>query len=250
MSGHSKWHSIKHKKAATDAARGKIFTKHAKLIEVAARNGGDPSMNPTLRTAIENARSENMPMDRIERSIKKGTGENKEGAQIEEVMYEGYGPNGIALYIEALTDNRNRTVANIKHIVSKKGGSLGGPGSVAYLFSKKGLIIVPVSGMDAEEIELAAIEAGAQDIKSHKDMVEVFTNPKDLMSVKAAIEAAGIKVESANFTYLPQNEVDISDESTAKKVLDLMDDLEEDDDVANVYSNFNIEDELMDKLAG
>jgi YebC/PmpR family DNA-binding regulatory protein len=249
MSGHSKWHSIKHKKAATDAKRGQIFTKHAKLIEVAARSGGDPDMNPSLRAAIDSARSENMPMDKIEKAIRKGTGEDKEGAHIEEVMYEGYGPNGIALYIQALTDNRKRTVANIKNIASKKGGSIGEPGSVAYMFSKKGIITVSLNGQNADEIELDAIDAGAEDIERDKDILRIYTSPTGLMQVKAALEKTGIKVESTEFTFLPRNEINISDQETAKKILNLMEALEEDDDVTNVYSNFNIDDALMEKLA-
>ncbi|MFC1748421.1 YebC/PmpR family DNA-binding transcriptional regulator [Pseudomonadota bacterium] len=250
MSGHSKWNSIKHKKAATDAKRGKIFTKHAKLVQVAARGGSDPDMNPGLRSAIDNARAENMPMDNIEKAIKKGSGEDKDGAQIEEVMYEGYGPNGIALYIQALTDNRNRTVANIKHIASKKGGSIGEPGSVAYMFNKKGVINIPIGGdATADDIELAAIDAGAEDIESGDEMVQVYTAPSDLMAVKKQIEASGIKVETAEFTFLPQTEVAISEEESARKVLNLMEALEDDEDVTNVYSNFNIDDSLMEKVA-
>ena len=249
MSGHSKWHSIKHKKAATDAKRGQIFTKHAKLVEVSARNGGDPDMNPSLRAAIDNARCENMPMEKIEKAIRKGTGEDKEGARIEEVMYEGYGPSGIALYIQTLTDNRNRTIANIKTITSKKGGSIGEPGSVAYLFSKKGVITVSLNGRDADSIELAAIDAGADDIERSGDSLQVYTPPSDLMSVKKKIEEAGIKVETAEFTYLPQNEISIKDAESARKILTLMEALEEDDDVTNVYSNFNIDDALMEKLS-
>lgn len=234
---------------ATDKKRGKIFTKHAKLIAVAARNGGDPDMNPTLRMAIENARAENMPFDNIERAIKKGTGEAKDTAQIAEVMYEGFGPGGTALYIETLTDNKNRTISNLKAIIGKKGGTMGAAGSVGYLFQKKGQIVLPVAGKTKEELELLAIEAGAEDITMEdEDFLEVYTNPQDLMQVKTALEKSGIQPDSARLTYVPQTEVDIRDEETARNILALIDAIEEDEDVSTVYGNFKISPEVLEKL--
>jgi YebC/PmpR family DNA-binding regulatory protein len=239
MSGHSKWHSIKHKKGAEDAKRGKIFTKHAKLIAIAARGGGDPDMNPSLRTAIENARAENMPRDNIERAIKKGTGESKDGAQMEEVFYEGFGPGGVALYIETLTDKKNRTVTNVKNILNKHGGSMGAAGSVSYLFKRKGLLSIPLENKNAEEIELEAIDAGAEDIKNEGETMEIYTDPQDFMSIKKHLEEKGISVSSGALTYLPQTSVEIQDEEIAQKVLDLISALEEDEDVSTVYSNLS-----------
>ena len=278
MSGHSKWHSIKHKKGAEDAKRGKIFTKHAKLIAIAARGGGDPAMNPTLRVAIENARAENMPYDNIERAIKKGTGESKDSVQMEEIFYEGFGPGGVALYIEALTDNKNRTFGNLKVVMAKHGGNLGAAGSVGYLFKKRGLILVPSDGQNKEEaserrghagtvspgshgsqnersgamelIELAAIDAGAEDVQASEEIVEVYTDPGDLMKVKAALEAAKITVKSASLMFVPQTTVAVNDMEAAKKLLDLINLIEEDEDVSTVYSNFEMSDEMISKVAG
>ncbi len=251
MSGHSKWHSIKHKKGAEDKKRGKIFTKHAKLIAIAARGGGDPDMNPSLRMALENARAENMPRENMDRAIKKGTGEGKDAVQMEEIFYEGYGPGGVALYIETLTDNRNRTVTNLKTIISKKGGNLGAAGSVAYLFKKRGVIAVPAYEQDLEKIELAAIDAGAEDVQVEDLFTEedqenqqpisknilIMTDPHDLMKVKNQLITGGIKVESARMTYVPQTMVAIEDETTAKNILDLIEAIEEDEDVNEVFTN-------------
>ena len=248
MSGHSKWHSIKHKKAEVDKKRGKIFTKHAKLIAVAARKGGDPNMNPSLRAAIDNARAENMPVDNIERAIKKGTGEAKDAAQIEEVIYEGYGPGGVALYIEALTDNRHRTIANLKNIIGKKGGNMGAAGAVGYLFQRKGLVNVTAGQKSNDEIELAAIDAGAQDIKVSDDIIEIYTEPQAVMQVKKALEASGIKVDSARLTYLAQNAVPVRETETARKLIDLIEAIEEDEDVTEVYSNDEIDPAILEKL--
>jgi YebC/PmpR family DNA-binding regulatory protein len=252
MSGHSKWHSIKHKKAAEDKKKGKIFTKHAKLIAVAARKGADPDTNPALRTAIDNARAENMPFENIDRAIKKGSGESKDAAQIDEVMYEGYGPGGVALYIEALTDNRNRTIANLKMIFGKKGGNLGAAGSVGYMFQRRGLVEVPIEETSnqktAEEIELAAIEAGAEDVKRTDGLIAIYTAPQDVMQAKKKLEAAGIKVEAARLTYLPTTEVPVNDPDTAKKLMELIEAIEEDDDVSAVYSNESISEEIMEKI--
>lgn len=249
MSGHSKWHSIKHKKGAADAKRGKIFTKHAKLITIAAReSGGDPETNPALRTAIDNAKTDNVPNLNIERAIKRGTGELKEGAEISEVMYEAYGPEGIAIYIQAVTDNKNRTVANIKNILGKHGGNMGTSGSVAYLFHQKGLILITADPDKHEDIELKAIDAGANDIKSENNSVEIYTDPKSLNSIKSKLEEWGYKTESSTITFIPENEVSITDEKKAEKILKLMEALEDDEDVTNIYSNFDIPEELMQKL--
>jgi YebC/PmpR family DNA-binding regulatory protein len=249
MSGHSKWHSIKHKKAATDSKRGKIFTKHAKLIAVAARGGGDPGMNPSLRAAIDNARAENMSFDIIDRAIKKGTGESKESAMIEEVIYEGFGPGGVALYIEALTDNRARTVSNLKLVVSKNGGNLGSSGSVGYMFSKKGVIEVSSDGKSVDDIELAAIDAGADDVKEGDGVVEIYTAPTTVMQVKSSLEKGGIKVSSAGLTYVATTEVPVHDEAVARSLIELIDAVEEDEDVTTVFHNAVFDDEVMEKLA-
>jgi YebC/PmpR family DNA-binding regulatory protein len=248
MSGHSKWHSIKHKKAATDKERGKVFGKHAKLIAVAARKGGDPGMNPSLRTAIDNARAENMPFDNIDRAVKKGSGDSKNAVQFDEVIYEAYGPGGVAMMIETLTDNRNRTVANVKIIVSKKGGNMGASGSVSYLFKKVGLIEIIPGQKSSDEIELTAIDSGADDIKAGDDMIEVYTDPQNLMQVKKKLEDGGIKAARARLTYVAQTETAIKDTETAKKLLDLVEALEEDEDVTCVYSNEVIAPEVLEKI--
>lgn len=249
MSGHSKWHSIKHKKGAADAKRGKIFTVHAKLITIAAREGGgDPETNSALRSAIDNAKTANVPNTNIDKAIKRGTGEDKEGIVISECMYEGYGPAGIAVYIQALTDNKNRTVANVKNILTKNGGNMGTAGSVAYLFHKKGFILVKASADKFDDIELAAIDAGAEDIQRGDDSVEVYTAPNELHTVKKSLEEAGFEIESSEITFEPENTIAIEDEDKARKVLKFMDALEEDEDVSNVYSNFDIPDEVMEKI--
>lgn len=249
MSGHSKWHSIKHKKGAADAKRGKLFTIHSKLITIAAKDGGgDPDMNPSLRTAIDNAKGANVPNANIEKAVKRGTGELKDGAEISECTYEGYGPAGIAVLIHSVTDNKNRTVANIKSIFTKQGGNMGTSGSVAYLFHNKGVIIIKAGADQREDIELAAIDSGAEDIQAEGEEMEIFTDPKDLHKVKKGLEDAGLKIESAEITYIPENEVAITDEDKARKVLKFMDALEDDDDVSNVYSNFDISTDLLEKL--
>lgn len=245
MSRHSKWAKIKRGKAVEDSKRGKIFTRHAKLIEVAARNGGDPSMNPLLRAAIDNARADNTPMENIERAIKKGTGEAKLGIQIEEVVYEGFGPGGTALYMEALTDNRNRTISNLKTIMNKKGGTMGAAGSVGYMFSKKGLIVLPCEGPQSDEAELAAIDAGADDVNEGDGCLEIYTAPQDLMKVKDALITSGFKTESARLVYVPVTEIAVNDAETASNLLELMDAIEDDDDILNVYTNADISDEVM-----
>lgn len=247
MSGHSKWSSIKHKKAATDAKRGKVFTKIIREIMVAARTGGgDPNSNPRLRTAIGTAKEANMPSDNIERAIKKGTGE-AEGISYEETHYEGYGPNGVAVYVHCLTDNKNRTSSEIRNIFSKKGGSLAGAGSVAWIFEKKGLLVVPRSLAGEEQLMDLALAAGAEDLSSTTDKFEIVTEPANFEAVKAGLAKAGIKPESAELTHIPKNQVSLAPDK-ARAVLALIDALEDHDDVQNVYANFEIPDEVMKEL--
>ncbi len=250
MSGHSKWSTIKHKKAAQDAKRGKIFTKLIKEIMVAARlGGGDPSANPRLRAAIAAAKSENMPKDRIERAIKKGTGEI-EGVYYEEVTYEGYAPGGVAVLIEAMTDNRQRTVAEMRYLFSKRGGNLGEPGSVAWIFEKKGLIIVEKDKVDEDTLMTIALEAGADDLQEQEKEWEIHTSPEDFEKVKAELEKNSIPFVSAQITMVPKTTVKIEDEKQASQVLKLMEALEDHDDVQHVYANFDIPDAILEKVAG
>lgn len=245
MAGHSKWANIKHRKGRQDAARGKLFAKLAKRIEVAAREGGgDPGFNPTLATAVEKAKAASMPNDNIDRAIKRGTGE-VEGAVYEEIWYEGYGPGGVALYVQILTDNRNRAASDVRSTFTRSGGSLGEPGSVAYLFDQKGLIIAEG---DEEEVMLAALEAGAEDVRDAGDgMFEVITEPGDLADVRKAITEAGVTVESADVTQLPSSTVPVA-ETDAKRLLRLIDNLDDLDDVQAVFSNYDIEDAVMEKV--
>jgi YebC/PmpR family DNA-binding regulatory protein len=248
MSGHSKWHSIKHKKAVVDARRGQQFTKLARAISVAAREGGgDPDGNSALALAIQKARDASMPKDNIERAIAKGTGEGADGAQIETVLYEGYGPGGVALLIEALTDNRNRTSADIRHAFTKHGGSLGEPGSVAYLFDKRGVIVVDASRYGEEDL-MPAIDAGAEDIALDDDVFEVITEPGDLQAVREALDQAGIEIESADLTQLPKSRVPV-DEAEAGKLMRLLDALEESDDVGAVHANFDVDAGVLERIA-
>ncbi len=249
MSGHSKWHSIKHKKGIADAKRGKIFTRHANLITIAARSGGDPSMNPTLRLAIDNAKKENVPNSNIEKAIKRGTGEDKSAAQIEEVIYEGYGPGGTAVIVECLTDNKNRTLTNIRTIFNKSGGNLGGSGSVAYMFTRKGVITLNIAELDPDEVELSAIDAGAEDIQREDKMMEIYCKPNELSSVCDKLKEAGFEPDNAEVQLVPNSTVQVEDEKTAQKILNFMDALEDDQDVSNVSSNFDISDEMMEKIS-
>ncbi len=249
MSGHSKWSKIKHGKAREDAKRGKIFSKLIREIMVCARDGGgDPSFNPRLRTILATAKAANMPNDNIERAIKKGTGELG-GVSFEEITYEGYGAGGVAIMIDALTDNKNRTVAEIRHIMGRYQGSLGEGGCVAWNFEKRGVILVDASETSEEALLDAALEAGAEDITEDGDTFEIVTAPNDVMDVKEALEAAGIKVASAELAMLPKNTVTV-DAKTAESALKLMDALEDQDDVQHVYSNFDIPDEVMAKIGG
>jgi YebC/PmpR family DNA-binding regulatory protein len=249
MSGHSKWHSIKHKKAVVDARRGQQFTKLARAITVAAREGGgDPDGNPTLALAIQKARDASMPKDNIERAIAKGTGEGADADRIETVLYEGYGPGGVALLIEALTDNRNRTGADIRHLLSKHGGSLGEPGSVSYLFDKQGVIVVDATRYDEDDL-IPAIDAGALDIAVDDDVFEVITEPGDLATVRGALERAGVEIESADISQRPKSRVPV-DEADAAKLIKLIDGLEESDDVADVHANFDVDAAVLERIAG
>lgn len=247
MSGHSKWATTKHKKAAIDAKRGKIFTKIVKEIAVAARiGGGDAEANPRLRLAIEKAKEVNMPHDNIKRAVMKGTGELP-GTMYEEIKYEGYGPSGVAVYVEALTDNKNRTVSELRHVFSKNGGNMGESGCVAWLFDKKGYILVDKKTTDEDTLMSIALDAGAADMKNDpgETNYEVITEPENMNSVKEALEKNGIKIAVAEVTMLPKNYVKIEDQKSAEKMIKLMDALEEHEDIQNVYANFDIPDELM-----
>ena len=239
MSGHSKWHSIKHKKGALDAKRGKLFTKFIKEITVAARSGGgDPDANARLRKAISDAKAGNMPNDTIDRAIRRGTGE-EEGVHYEEITYEGYGPRGVALLIESMTDNRNRTVAEIRHIFSKNGGNLGESGSVGWIFDKKGYIVVSKSAKPEEELFDIVIEAGADDLRDDEGNFEIITSPENFEAVSAALKSAGIETQVAEVEMVPQNYIKLEG-SDARQMLKLMEALEDHDDVQKVSANFDI----------
>ncbi len=241
MSGHSKWSTIKRKKAANDAKRGKLFTKLIKEITIAARQGGgDPSANPRLRLAVDNAKAANMPMDNIERAIKKATGE-LEGVVYTELTYEGYGPGGVAILVEAATDNKNRTVAEVRHLFNKHGGSLGESGSVAWMFDKKGIITLPTQGKTEDDIMEIVLDAGADDIAEEEGYFEVTTEVENFEPVRRALADAGLEIENASLQWIAKNTVDVSGE-TAEKVMKLIDALEDNDDVQNVYSNANFTD--------
>jgi len=249
MSGHSKWASIKHKKAIVDQRRGQHFTKLARAVTVAAREGGgDPNGNPSLALAIQKARDASMPKDNIERAIATGTGEGVDADQIESVLYEGYGPGGVALLIEALTDNRNRTGADVRHALSKHGGNLGEPGSVSYLFDKQGVILVDASAYDEDDL-IVAIDAGAQDIVRDDDVYEIVTAPGDLVAVRDALSAAGIEIEGADVSQRPRSRVPV-DEADAARLMKLIDTLEESDDVGAVHANFDVDAAVLERIAG
>ncbi len=247
MSGHSKWHSIKHKKAKVDAQRGKIFTRLIKELIVAARmGGGDPDANARLRTAVAAAKAANMPAENIDRAIKKGTGELP-GVTYEEIMYEGYGPAGVAIMIDVMTDNKNRTVAEIRHTMGKNGGNLGSTNCVAWMFHRKGIITVEPENANEDELMEIALEAGAEDFTSEDGIFQITTDPENFESVRQTLEEKGISMESAELTHIPENTVKVS-EKDAPKVLKLMDALENHDDVQNVYANFDIPEEILAKL--
>jgi YebC/PmpR family DNA-binding regulatory protein len=249
MSGHSKWASIKHKKAIVDSRRGAQFSKLTRAITVAARDGGgDPAGNPALDLAIRKAKEASMPKDNIERAIAKGTGEGGEAEAIESVLYEGYGPGGVAVLVEALTDNRNRTSAEVKHAFSKQNGSLGEPGSVAYLFDKKGTIVVDGTRYSEDDL-MPAVEAGAEDISTDEDVFEVVTTLEDFAAVRAALEEAGIEMDSAELSYRASSLVPL-DEAAAGKLMRLIDSLEELDDVSAVHANFDVSADVLERVAG
>jgi YebC/PmpR family DNA-binding regulatory protein len=250
LSGHSKWATIKRKKGASDAKRGQLFSKLTRAIIVAARDGGpDPGSNIALQNAIEKARENSMPKDNIDRAIAKGSGTGTDAAAYETVTYEGYGPGGIALFVEALTDNRNRTAADVRHVFTKNDGNLGESGSVAWLFERRGVILVP-GEIDEDELMLAAADAGADDVEAEESSYRVTTAPESLHAVREALEAAGVAIESAESTMVPKTSVEIEDEAVARKVVRMMDELEENDDVQDVYSNFDIPETVLEAVAG
>jgi YebC/PmpR family DNA-binding regulatory protein len=249
MAGHSKWAGIKHKKAIVDARRGKLFTKLARHITVAAREGGgDPEGNPSLALAVQKAKDASMPKDNIERAIAKGTGEGTDADALEAVLYEGYGPGGVALLVEALTDNRNRTGSDVRHLLAKHGGNLGEPGSVGYLFDKRGLVVVDGTRYSEDDL-LVAIEAGALDVAVDDDIFEILTEPGDLTAVRTALEQAGVELESSEVTQHPKTRVPI-DEATAGKLMRLIEALEDNDDVGDVHANFDVDADVLQRVAG
>jgi YebC/PmpR family DNA-binding regulatory protein len=251
MSGHSKWSSIKHKKGAADAKRGKLFSKLSRAIIVAAKEGGgDPAGNLALQNAIEKARSYSMPKDNIDRAIAKGTGEGQDGSNFETVVYEGYGPEGVAVIVEALTDNRNRTASDVRHAFTKAGGSLGATGAVAWQFERRGVVVVPAERVDEEELFMAAADAGAEDLEQDGDVFQVTSAPEALAAVRQAIEAAGFTIDSAELMMVPKVTVAVEDESKAKQVMRLIDTLEDNDDVQEVFANFDIPDQVLEAVAG
>lgn len=249
MSGHSKWSTIKRKKGKADAERGKIFTRLIKEITVAAREGGgDADANPRLRTAVAAAKAANMPADNIKRGIQKGTGELP-GVVYESLTYEGYGPAGVAVYLEVMTDNKNRTVAEVRHILSKYGGNLGSNGCVAWMFDKKGVITIDLEAADEDTVMEVATEGGAEDILTDDGIYEILTDPADIDTVRSALEEKGIEMVSAEVTMRPQNTVKLNSESEASSMLKMYELLEENEDVQKVYSNFDIDEAILEKLA-
>jgi YebC/PmpR family DNA-binding regulatory protein len=251
VSGHSKWSSIKHKKGAADAKRGKLFSKLSRAIIVAAKEGGpDPSGNLALQNAIEKAKSYSMPKDNIDRAIAKGSGAEADGSQFETVVYEGYGPSGVAVIVEALTDNRNRTASDVRHTFAKNDGNLGTSGAVVWLFERRGVLLVPAEGVDEDELTLAAAEGGADDVTLDGSSYQVLSAPESLAAVREALESAGFAIDSVELTMLPKTTIEVVDESEAKKVLRLMDQLEDNDDVQDVYANFDIPERVLEAVAG
>lgn len=248
MSGHSKWATIKHKKGAADKARGKLFAKIARQLEVASREGGpDPSSNATLRTVVQKAKAAQMTNDAIDRAIKRGAGQN-DGESYESIVYEGYAPGGVALMVDTLTDNRNRTGGEIRNIFSKLGGSMAEPGAVGWQFSRRGVVLV-ASGPSEDEVMLAALDAGADDVSSDGDSWRVTCEPSVVFDVKAAIESAGLTVVSADSTMVSSTTIEVTDADTARKILKIMEALEDNDDVQDVYANFDISDDIMETAA-
>jgi YebC/PmpR family DNA-binding regulatory protein len=250
MSGHSKWSSIKHKKGAADAKRGKLFSKLARAIIVAAREGGpDPANNLALQNAVEKARSYSMPKDNIERAISRGSGAGADSDAFEQIAYEGYGPNGVAIIVEALSDNRNRTAADVRHVFAKNDGNLGGSGAVSWLFERRGIILVDADRADEDSVMLAAAEGGADDVVEDGSSFQVTTSPEALSTVREALEEAGIAIDSAETTMVPKTTIELDDEAAARKTLRLIDELEELDDVNEVYANFDIPEQLLEAVA-
>jgi YebC/PmpR family DNA-binding regulatory protein len=249
MAGHSKWSKVKRIKGALDVKRGQLFSKLSKEISVAARSGGgDPAMNPRLRSAIETARAQSMPNDNIERAIKRGTGEGIDAQQFEEIVYEGYAPGGVALIVEAATDNKNRTAAEIRRIFSKNNGNLAASGSVSYMFHKKGQITVPRAAIEEEKLCEIALEAGAEELTTEEEQYVILTAHDQLYAVAEALKQAGVTLDGQKFTFIPDTTVHVADEAAALQVLRLCESLEDDDDVQNVYSNLDISEELLAKL--
>ena len=249
MSGHSKWSSIKHKKGAADAKRGKLFSKLARAIIVAAREGGpDPASNLALQNAVEKARSYSMPKDNIDRAIAKGSGADADANAFETIVYEGYGPEGVALIVEALTDNKNRTAADVRHLFAKHGGNLGATGAVAWQFERLGVVVVGGDGADEEELLLVAADGGADDVQQDGSTFQVTSPPEELSAVRGAIEEAGIPVESAELQLVPKTTVAVDDETKARQVMRLIDALEDNDDVQDVYANFDIPEHVLEAV--
>jgi YebC/PmpR family DNA-binding regulatory protein len=255
MSGHSKWATTKHKKAAIDAKRGKLFAKLIKNIEVAARTGGgDPAGNPTLYDAIQKAKKTSVPNDNIDRAVKRGSGAEAGGAAYDTIMYEGYGPNGVAFLIECLTDNKNRAAMEVRTAMNRNGGSLADPGSVAYLFQRKGVVIVPQDQesrtVSEDDVLEAALDAGAEEVNDLGDAFEVVSEATDLVAVRSALQASGLDYDSAEASFVPSMQVELADEKSAGAVLRLVEALEDLDDVQNVFANFDVPDEIMESLDG
>jgi YebC/PmpR family DNA-binding regulatory protein len=248
MSGHSKWATTKHKKAAIDAKRGKLFAKLIKNIEVAARTGGgDPDGNPTLYDAIQKARKNSVPIDNIDRAVKRGSGAEAGGSDWQTIMYEGYGPSGVAILVECLTDNRNRAAGEVRTAMTRNGGSMADPGSVSYLFSRKGVVMVPKEGTSEDDVLAAVLDAGAEEVNDLGEELEVVSEAGDLVPVRTALQNAGIDYESAEASFVPSVQVPL-DEDGARKVLRLVDALEDSDDVQNVYANFDVSDEILEAV--
>jgi YebC/PmpR family DNA-binding regulatory protein len=249
MAGHSKWSKVKRFKGAIDVKRGKIFSKLSKEISIAAKTGGgDPNGNPRLRSAIQAARSQSMPNDNVERAIKRGTGEGVDAAHFDEIVYEGYGPGGVAIIVEAATDNRNRTAAEIRSIFTKNEGNLASTGSVSYMFHKKGQITVARGSIDEDRLLEVSLEAGAEELTTEEDQYVITTSHDQLYAVADALKKAGVTTDGQKFTFIPDTTVPVADETVAKQVLRLCDALEDDDDVQNVYSNLDIPDEMLARL--
>ena len=248
MSGHSKWATTKHKKAVIDSRRGKLFAKLIKNIEVAARvGGGDPVGNPTLYDAIQKAKKSSVPNDNIDRAVKRGSGAEAGGADYQTIMYEGYGPNGVALLIECLSDNRNRAASEVRVAVNRNGGTMADPGSVSYLFNRKGVVIVPTTAADEDAILDAVLEAGAEEVNNLGETFEIVSEATDVVAVRTALQAAGIDYDSAEATFVPTMSVDV-DADTARKVFNLIEALEDSDEVQNVYANFDVSDEVLAEI--